>query len=147
DSDGIFLCWRVTDSVVEHCDSSGNGMSGLSIGHKDTHNVIRCNRFNDNAYYGVFFRNEPDPMGANYNVVEKNIIKDNGSEQMGYVGIRLRGGTKEVDLIENVITFERAPLNQTIGVCAEEHTRDIRLQGNTFVGCAKETHTSWLIDG
>jgi parallel beta-helix repeat protein len=144
--DGIFVCWRVTDSIVQNCDSSGNAWSGLSIGHKDTHNVIRSNRFVGNGHYGVFFRNEPDPMGANYNRVENNYIQDNGSERMGYVGIRLRGGTREVDIVGNRIVFEKSPLDRTIGVCMEEFTRDIRLDGNEFVGCAKITHHSWLIE-
>lgn len=144
--DGIFLCWRVTDSIVEDCDASGNGCCGLSIGHKDTHNLIRNNRFDENGFYGIFFRNEPDPMGANYNRVENNRLKDNGSEQMGYVGIRLRGGTREVEISDNVIEFERVPLHKTIGICLEEHTRDIRLERNAFANCAKTTHTSWLIE-
>jgi len=144
--DGIFICWRVQHSLVEHCTSTGNGWSGLSIGHKDTHNVIRNNRFSDNRYYGVFFRNEPDPMGANYNVVEHNVIEDNGSDEMGYVGIRIRGYTREVDIRNNRISFRKAPLNRTIGVCIEEHARDIRLQHNDFDGCAAHTHSSWILD-
>lgn len=146
--DGIFLCWRVTESIVENCDSSNNAWSGLSIGHKDTHNVIRNNRFCENAYYGVFFRNEPDPMGgANFNRVEHNVIHDNGSEQMGYVGIRIRGGTKEVDIVGNDIGFDHAPFHRTIGICMEEQTSRIRLDNNRFTNCAKETHASWVIEG
>ena len=145
--DGIFLCWRVQDSIVEHNEAVGNAASGLSIGHKDIRNAIRFNRFADNRYYGIFFRNEGDPMAANYNRVEGNTIEDNGSEPMGYVGIRIRGYTHHVELVGNRISFAKAPADRTIGICMEEHTRDIRLENNEFVGCALQTHHHWLPEG
>jgi parallel beta-helix repeat protein len=145
--DGIFLCWRVQDSVVEHNEAVGNGASGLSIGHKDIRNTIRYNRFADNRFYGIFFRNEGDPMAANYNRVEGNTIEDNGSEGMGYVGIRIRGHTHHVEIAGNRIAFSKAPANRTIGICMEEHTRDIHLEDNVFVGCALPTHHHWLPEG
>jgi parallel beta-helix repeat protein len=146
--DGIFLCWRVRHSVVEYCISAGNKMSGLSIGHKDTNNIIRNNEFSENDYYGIFFRNEPDPMGANFNIVENNLIEDNGkpgiADTMGYVGIRVRGGTNNVRFINNRIVFVKAPPHLTIGICMEEHTFDNYLEGNQFVNCRKEFHNHWL---
>jgi parallel beta-helix repeat protein len=144
--DGIFICWRVQHSVIEHCTSDHNGMSGLSIGHKDTHNVIRHNQFVNNKYYGIFFRNEPDPMGANDNLVEHNQIKDNGSDEMGYVGIRIRGFTRDLKIRHNLISFVDAPADQTIGVCMEEHTSDIQLENNEFIGCRKQTHSQCMIE-
>ncbi|TLS52695.1 hypothetical protein FE782_08690 [Paenibacillus antri] len=145
--DGIFLCWRVQDSVVEHNEAVGNRSNGLSIGHKDVRNVIRYNRLSHNGYYGIFFRNEGDPMAANYNRVEWNTIEDNGSEAMGYVGIRIRGHTHHVELVANRISFEKAPRDRTIGICMEEHTRDLLLEDNEFVGCALPTHHHWLPEG
>lgn len=144
--DGIFLCWRVRESVVEHCTSIGNGMSGLSIGHKDTHNRIRFNRFSENQAYGIFFRNELEPMAANYNHVEGNILEDNGSETMGYVGIRIRGYTHDVALAHNRISFSKAPLDRTIGICLEEHTSRILMENNEFINCAMVSHSHWLPD-
>lgn len=143
--DGIFLCWRVQDSIIENCTAIRNGMSGLSIGHKDIRNLIRSNRLSENNMYGIFFRNESEPMAANFNRVELNLIEDNGSEQAGYVGIRIRGGTHDVDLVGNRISFSSAPSGQTIGICMEEHTSKVRLKGNEFVNCALETHSHWLI--
>lgn len=147
--DGIFLCYRVRNSLVENCLSSGNGMSGLSIGHKDTHNIIRNNQFLDNHYYGIFFRNEPESMGADYNLVEGNLIKDNGcyteNDKMGYVGIRIRGFTNHVKFVGNRIVFENAPLNMTIGICTEKDTHDNVFENNEFVQCTKEFHTHWLL--
>ncbi|PYI54811.1 right-handed parallel beta-helix repeat-containing protein [Paenibacillus flagellatus] len=144
--DGIFLCWRVQDGLVEGCVSERNAQSGLSIGHKDTNNVIRGNRFADNGYYGIFFRNEPDPMGANDNKIENNVITDNGSETMGYVGIRIRGFTRNAELTGNRIEFVKLPPDRTIGICLEEHVGPVRMENNTFVGCRKETHSHWMIE-
>ncbi|MDF2648035.1 MAG: nitrous oxide reductase family maturation protein [Paenibacillus sp.] len=103
--DGIFFCWRARDGIVEFCDSSDNAMNGFSIGHKDTGNFISNNRFSGNRFYGIFFRNEPDPMAANHTVVQHNRIEDNGCEEMGFVGIRLRGFTHDDEISGNVIAF------------------------------------------
>lgn len=145
DADGIFFCWRVQDSTVEHNRSIGNRMSGFSIGHKDIRNSIRHNTFSRNGYYGVFFRNEPDPMAANYNRIEQNTIEDNGSESMGFVGVRIRGHTHDVVLRDNRITFS-SECHRTIGICMEPHTRNIDWTDNTFDGCALPMHTHWLVE-
>ncbi|MFC3802904.1 right-handed parallel beta-helix repeat-containing protein [Cohnella sp. GCM10012308] len=145
--DGIFLCWRVQDSIVEGCTAVGNGMNGLSIGHKDVRNVIRFNRLSDNRYYGIFFRNEKEPMSPSYNRVEGNALEDNGSDDMGYVGIRIRGYTHDVELVSNRISFSKAPPERTIGICLEPHTSGITLGDNKFAGCALRTHDHWLPDG
>lgn len=145
--DGIFLCWRVQNSVVENCKSIGNGNSGLSIGHKDVHNLIQHNEFSDNRYYGIFFRNELEPMSANYNRFEGNVLKDNGSEDMGYVGIRIRGYTHNIELLGNRVEFTKFPADRTIGICLEEHTSEIQMDNNEFVNCGLETHSHWFPDG
>jgi parallel beta-helix repeat protein len=145
-TDGIFFCWRVVDSVVEDCIAVRNGMSGLSIGHKDIRNLIRSSRFSENGFYGIFFRNESEPMAANYNRIEHNLIEDNGSDPMGYVGIRIRGQTHDVELVANRISFTKAPPDRTIGICMEEHTREIRLEDNEFVNCALQTHSQCMIE-
>jgi parallel beta-helix repeat protein len=144
--EGIYLCWRVRDSVVEHCTAIGNKMSGISIGHKDTHNVIRFNQFTENQHYGILFRDEAEPMAGNYNHVEGNVLEDNGSEQTGYAGIRISGYTHDIDLVGNRISFTKAPLDRTIGVCLEEHTEAIRMEDNEFVNCSKTIHSHWLIE-
>ncbi len=147
--DGFFFCWRVTDSIVENCIAAENHMSGLSIGHKDTHNIIRNSEFSNNVYYGLFFRNEPDPMGANFNVVENCIIKNNGrpGTAYGFAGIRMRGSTNNVRLINNKIIYENFYEDaKPIGVVMESEVHDIYMAGNEFKGCARETHDKWIIE-
>lgn len=145
--DGIFVCWRVKNHLIEKCISVGNGMSGLSIGHKDTHNTIRYNTFSDNAYYGIFFRNEPGAMGANFNTFEENLIKDNGTpgSEYGVAGIRIRGNTNNVRIINNKIIHERIPADKAIGICIEERAHDIIMEGNQLINCKEKVYSNWLL--
>jgi nitrous oxidase accessory protein NosD len=145
--DGIYLCWRVTKSLVENCVSVHNRACGLSIGHKDTHNIIRNNEFSNNQMHGIFFRNESFPMGADFNLVENNVVKDNGKadSDYGFCNIRLRGGTNNVRFANNKLIFKNAPADETVGICMEENTFDIFLEGNEFVNCKKDTHSHWKL--
>lgn len=93
--------------MIEHCEAIGNTLCGLSLGHKDTHYVIRFNRLSGNGHFGLLFRDELKPMAANYNRVEGNLLEDNGSEATGYVGIGVRGYAHDVDLVGNRIVFTR----------------------------------------
>ena len=43
DRDGFFFCWRVRNAVVEENEFRANGRVGISIGHKDSDNLIRRN--------------------------------------------------------------------------------------------------------
>ena len=39
--DGLFLCWRVKEGLFENNILENNGRFGISIGHKDTDNLLR----------------------------------------------------------------------------------------------------------
>ena len=143
--DGIFFCWRVTQGLVDNCYSAKNRMSGFSIGHKDINNIIRNSRFEENNYYGMFFRLENDPMGANFNTVENNIFKDNGipGSAYGTAGVRLRGTTNNVKFINNKIIYEKYPEANTVGFIFEEGTHSITLEGTEFIGCKQEQSSKY----
>ena len=143
--DGVFVCWRVTGGVIEDCDVYNNARNGLSIGHKDTRNVVRNNRFYDNGHSGMLFREEIEPMGANFNTVENNIIADNGSEDyakhsggIGYVGIRVYGCTHGVEFIGNSVSYKTAPAGGAVGILVEKGAYDNVFNANTFMNCEKE---------
>jgi parallel beta-helix repeat protein len=143
--DGIFLCWRVRNSVVEGNDSSENGLSGFSVGHKDTHNVIANNRFARNRAHGIYFRHDLEPASANYNRFEGNVLVDNGSPEKGYVGIRIDGNAHDIDFVNNAVLYEHVPesfKDQTVGLHADESVRNVRLSGNRFEGCAVENRAA-----
>jgi nitrous oxidase accessory protein NosD len=79
--DGLFLCWRVRHGVFEENFLENNGRFGISIGHKDSDNLIAKNHVRSNHRDGIFFRNESLGMAGHRNRVEGNIIEDNGRDE------------------------------------------------------------------
>src|SRR5215217_7730359 len=79
-TDGLFLCWRVRHGVFENNRLEANGRFGISIGHKDSDNLLRGNHVIGNASNGVVFRDETDGMSPHRNRLEDNVIEDNGRQ-------------------------------------------------------------------
>jgi hypothetical protein len=130
-SDGLFLCWRVRHGRFEDNLFEGNGQFGISIGHKDSDNVIQRNRVVRNGRDGVFFRNESYGMAAHRNQLRDNIIEDNGTKSPA-AGIRIRGETHELVFENNTIRDTRPPSErtQTIGVLIEDQVGTVTLDDN-----------------
>ena len=101
-TDGLFLCWRVRHGVFEDNRLEGNGRFGISIGHKDSDNLLRGNHVVRNASNGVFFRDEAAGMSPHRNRLKDNVIEDNGRES-GTAGIRVRGEPSGLVFEGNVI--------------------------------------------
>ena len=130
-ADGLFLCWRVRHGLFEDNVLEGNGRYGISIGHKDTDNLLRHNQVRGNAEDGVCFRNETLGMAGHRNRLEDNLIENNG--QTGNVaGIRIRGETDEVVLKHNRIRDTRPAeaRRQNTGLLLEEKVGPITLEAN-----------------
>jgi hypothetical protein len=132
-TDGLFLCWRVRHGVFEENLLEQNGQFGISIGHKDSDNLLRRNRVRLNAQNGVFFRNETLGMAAHRNRLEENVIEDNGAKEQA-AGIRIRGETNGLVFKGNVIRDTRPEASQTqsVGILIEERVGDLTLEGNTI---------------
>lgn len=132
-SDGIYICWGVregefTDNIIHH-----NGIremtnfpdrgkrGGISIGHKDTDNLIAGNHIFENALYGVCFRKKTEANGPHRNTLKDNIIENNGlaDHVTRACGITISGITHD-------LLFE----NNTI---RETRNGNERLQKNAFV--------------
>lgn len=129
--DGLFLCWRVKDGVFEGNRLEANGRFGISIGHKDTDNLIRRNHVLANGHDGIFFRNESEGMAGHRNVLEGNLIENNGAKEPA-AGIRVRGVTRDLVLKANVIRDTR-PENerrQTVGIRLDERVGAIVTESN-----------------
>lgn len=77
DSDGFFFCWRVRGGLAEGNWLENNGGYGMSIGHKDSDNVVRGNTVVGNRRGGVFWRAEAEPMAAHRTTFENNVVRDN----------------------------------------------------------------------
>jgi hypothetical protein len=109
----------------------GNGRYGISIGHKDTDNLIRHNKVLGNHEDGIFFRNEAAGMAGSRNRVEENDIENNGVGREA-AGIRVRGETRDLVLKNNTIRDTRAGADrkQTAGIKLDEQVGPVTLGEN-----------------
>ena len=130
-SDGLFLCWRVRHGLFEENVLEENGQFGISIGHKDSDNVLRKNIVRLNQQDGVFFRNESLGMAGHRNRLEENLIENNGTKDGG-AGIRIRGETNGLEFVKNIIRDTRpaGKQTQTVGIKIEEKAGDVRFEEN-----------------
>jgi polygalacturonase len=130
-TDGLFLCWRVRHGLFEDNVLESNGRFGISIGHKDSDNLLRCNIVRLNHQNGIFFRNESLGMAAHRNRIEENIIENNGTGGEA-AGIRIRGYTNDLVFRDNTIrdTREKGTRTQTVGIRIEEQVGKIVLEKN-----------------
>ena len=131
--DGLFLCWRVRHGLFENNLLENNGRFGISIGHKDSDNLIRSNIIKSNHHSGVFFRNESLGMAGHRNQLIANTIENNGvSEKSSGAGIRIRGETNDLVFRDNIIRDTRNGSDQTqkIGILIEEKAGSVHLHEN-----------------
>ncbi len=130
-TDGLFLCWRVRHGLFENNLLEKNGRFGISIGHKDSDNILRKNTVRMNDSNGVFFRNESLGMGAHRNRLDNNIVENNGRSGRA-AGIRIRGYTNDLIFKNNIIRDTRTgdDATQTVGVLIEENVGRVLLEGN-----------------
>jgi parallel beta-helix repeat protein len=132
--DGLFLCWRVKYGVFEENILEGNGRFGISIGHKDTDNLLRKNQVRGNHQAGIHFRNESEGMAGHRNRIEENLIENNGVTKPA-PGIQVRGETHDLFFRNNIIRDTRpaAEQKQTVGIQFEEKVGAVTLEGNQIV--------------
>lgn len=130
---GIFWCWGVRYGLAEKNTIDGNHAYGVSIGHRDTDNVIRDNDVKNSGKVGILFRDESQGLDfwANRNLIEKNRITNNGDESG--VAIDVQGRTRDVRILGNQVRETRGPLNR-IGVRIAPSAGDIQLVDNTIEG-------------
>lgn len=131
--DGLFLCWRVRHGLFEQNILENNGRFGISIGHKDTDNLLRLNQVRANHEDGICFRNESLGMAGHRNRLEENVIENNGLKRE-VAGIRVRGETRDLILHKNIIRDTRTgdQKRQIIGIRLEEKAGPLKLQDNTI---------------
>jgi hypothetical protein len=129
--DGLFLCWRVKQGLFEENLLEANGRFGISIGHKDTDNLLRKNQVRLNRQDGVFFRNETLGMAGHGNRLEENLIENNGVGQAA-AGIRVRGETRNLHFKNNTIrdTRQGSQRQQLVGIRLEERVGPVIIEGN-----------------
>ena len=124
--DGFFFCWRVRGGVAEDNWLERNGGHGMSIGHKDSDNVVRGNTVIGNKLGGVYWRPETEPMAAHRVTFENNAVRDNE----GW-GLFVDGATDGTIIRNNVIEDTGAG-RQTTGIRIGAGAGSVVLEGNAI---------------
>lgn len=128
-SEGLFFCWSVSDGLVEDCTLSENRRYGISIGHRDTDNIIRRCTIERNGEIGILFRDEGGTFrGGHRNRIENCIIRDNGVNGSG-IGIDIRGQTENIT-IRGTELGETPGSNQKTGIRIGKKATGIILDNN-----------------
>ncbi len=132
---GIFFCWGVKYGLAEKNTIEGIRTASVSIGHRDTDNIVRDNVIKNSGVAGVLFRPERGPSFAGHrNRIERNEIINSGGDEG--VGIDIQGGTESIELIENRIVEQRGPAKR-VGIRLGAETKNINLSSNRVEGCSQ----------
>ena len=133
---GLFFCWGVKYGLAEKNVIEGSRSYGISVGHRDTDNLIRDNDVRQSGKVGVLFRRERGRAFAPHrNRLEDNRISDSGLADG--VAVDVQGETEGVTIARNRISEARGP-GKRIGIRLGKSTRDIRLLDNQIKGVAVE---------
>jgi hypothetical protein len=130
--EGIYFCWGAQHGLyeknaIEDCEY------GMTLGHRDSDNLIRDNDVRRSGKAGIHFRGGSKAFAPHRNRFERNRIVDSGGEKG--VAIDINGETESVTVIRNELRETRAPLSR-IGILIGAETRDIRCAANRIEGFA-----------
>jgi len=137
---GIFFCWGVKHGIAEDNVIEDSGKFGISIGHRDTDNVISDNVIRRSGQHGVIFREHCHPgRDPHRNVLAGNVIEDSGTKG-DCVAIEMLGTTEEVVLRENVIrdTRRKSKTRRRIGLRIGPKIRKLTVEGCAFEGMEQD---------
>jgi Right handed beta helix region len=153
-SDGLYICWGIRHSEFTDNRIYRNGWrdlrSGISIGHKDTDNLIARNHIYENAKFGVCFRRKTDANAAHRVTLQDNVIENNGSradeladikatlepwEAIG-CGVHVSGMTRDLALEKNTLreTRQGDARTQQHALVLTEGVSGVRMMDNVIEG-------------
>lgn len=128
---GLFFCWGVKHGVAEHNRLLDNRV-GISIGHRDTDNLIAHNHIAGSIETALLFRPEPGPAFAGHrNRIHQNTFADNAPE--GAPVIDIQGPTRHISIRDNTFTDTRSGAPRP-AVRQGADTADIVIKANRFSG-------------
>ena len=133
---GLFFCWGVKYGLAEANRIEQSGQYGISIGHRDTDNLIVNNTVCRSGKVGVLFRIDGDkPFAPHRNRLLRNRIQDSGPDDG--VAVDVQGEVEGLTISGNEIAETRGP-QRRIGIRIGAKARDIQLADNRIRGCAVE---------
>jgi len=131
---GLFFCWGVKYGLAERNTIEDVKTAGISVGHRDTDNLIRGNVVRRSGQAGILFRPERGRgFTGDRNTVEGNVVVDSGGEEAAAVDVQ--GTTAGLVIRGNELTETRGPARRA-GVRLGKDTGDITLDGNRVEGFA-----------
>jgi len=131
---GIFFCWGVKFGLAEENTIIDCRKQGISIGHRDTDNVIRRNRVQGSGEVGLLFRPERGrDFAPHRTLVVENQIENSGPE--AGIAIDVQGEVDRVTLERNELRETRSPAER-IAIKLGPATGRIELVANRVQGFA-----------
>ena len=100
---GLFICWRVQNSIVRNNIFADNLTNGISTGHKDSDVLFEGNTISGNGTDGVYIREEDVQNSPHRNTFVSNKIENN----KGY-GIYIGSDARDLEFRNNIIKNQRA---------------------------------------
>lgn len=129
---GLFFCWGVKYGLAEKNTILDSKRYGISIGHRDTDNLVRDNDIRGSAEVGILFRKERGyAYNAHRNRIENNRITDIAKENG--VGIDVQGFTEKIALQSNEIRQTQGAA-QRVGVRLGADAGAVTLASNRIDG-------------
>ena len=131
-AEGVYFCWGTQyglyeKNVIEECNY------GMTLGHRDSDNLIRNNDIRRSGEAGILFRGGNRAFAAHRNRIENNRIVDSGGEKG--IAIHVNGQTESVSLVKNKLRETRKPLSR-VGILIGAETKEIRCEDNQIEGFA-----------
>ena len=133
---GIFFCWGVKYGLAADNQLEANRV-GISIGHRDTDNLVSGNTVRGSKAQAVLFRDEGQgPAFAGHrNRIENNVLINNGSDKTA--AIEVFGDTQDVRLSGNRLE-QTGAMPGRVGIRLGAGTKGIVLEGNRLSGFATD---------
>ena len=130
---GLFFCWGVKYGLAEGNRIDKSRQYGISIGHRDTDNLIVENTIRRSGKVSVLFRvNGDKPFAPHRNRLLRNRIEDSGPDDG--VAVDVQGEVEGLVIAGNEIVEIRGP-RRRIGIRVGTKARDIQLADNRIRGC------------
>ncbi|MBM4083455.1 MAG: hypothetical protein FJ272_01560 [Planctomycetes bacterium] len=133
---GLYFCWGIKHGRAEGNVIEDSGKHGISIGHRDTDNLVRNNQVRRSGINGILFRDHKvSRRDPHRNVFEGNLIEDSGAKG-DCVAIEMLGTAEDVVLRGNRIVDTRpaSAERRRIGLRVGAQIARLQLDANEFVG-------------
>jgi hypothetical protein len=131
---GLFFCWGVKFGLAEGNTIEDTKTAGISVGHRDTDNLIRNNTVRRSGQAGILFRPERGRgFTGDRNEVVGNTVEDTGGDTAAAVDVQ--GTTANLVFRKNVLRETRGPAKR-VGFRLGKDTKNIALEDNTTTGFA-----------